>query len=116
MSCKSCKSSGFVPPVSDNDDSIVQKIIKYTAKIIGFLVGVSLMPIISLVIIWFMFDTIVLNKQVDLRHIINKYVKRVDYDDDNDYDDDDEEYYDDEEFTEENFTLLGVDDITNKSK
>jgi hypothetical protein len=114
MSCKSCKSSGFVPPVSANDDSIVQKIIKYTAKIIGFLVGVSLIPIISLVIIWFMFDTIVLNKQVDLRHIINKYVKRVDYDDD--YNDDDEEYYDDDEFTEENFTLLSVDDITTKSK
>lgn len=114
MSCKSCKSSGFIPPVSDNDDSVIQKILKYTAKIIGFLVGVALMPIISLVIIWFMFDTIVLNKQVDLRHIINKYVKRLDYGDD-DYDDE-EEYYDDEEFTEENFTLLSVDDITNKSK
>ena len=78
--------------VLTQNESLGATIIKYLAKTLGFLVGMLFLPIIMLVIIWFMFDTIVLNKDIDLRHIINRFVKAnkffTKYDDE---DEDDEE-------------------------
>jgi hypothetical protein len=95
-------------------------IVKYLAKTIGFLVGVALLPIIMLVIIWFMFDTIVLNKDIDLRTVINRFVKANEFFSKNDEDDDDEEDDDDddefEELTEDDVIMINVEDITEKSK
>ena len=62
-----------------------------------------------------MFDTIVLNKDIDLRRVINKFVKANKFftkDDDDDDDEDDE----DDELTEDDVIMLNVEDITNKSK
>lgn len=87
-------------------ESGVQKFVWYSAKIIGFLLGVILLPIIVVVIIWFMFDIIVLNKEVDLRIILKKIVKinkAIMADDEDEDDDYDEEIdYEVEEYITEN--------------
>jgi hypothetical protein len=101
--------------VLTQNEGIGATIIKYLAKTLGFLVGMLFLPIIMLVIVWFMFDTIVLNKDIDLRRVINKFVKANKFftkDDDDDDDEDDE----DDELTEDDVIMLNVEDITNKSK
>jgi hypothetical protein len=76
MSCN-CKTSGASTSSTGEVKSktVVDNGLKYSAKIIGFLIGVLLLPLIMLGIIWFMFDTIVLNKEVDLTIILKKIVK-----------------------------------------
>jgi hypothetical protein len=61
-----------------------------------------------------MFDTIVLNKDIDLRRVINRFVKANKFftkDDDEDDDEDEDEY-----LTEDDVIMVNVEDITNKSK
>jgi len=101
--------------VLTQNEGVTATIIKYLAKTLGFLIGMLLLPIIMLVIVWFMFDTIVLNKDIDLRLVINKFVKANKFftkDDEEEEDDDD----DDDELTEDDVIMLNVEDITNKSK
>ena len=115
MACKSCKSSGAMIPEIKKDENLGNRIIKYTVKTLGFLIAVILLPVINLVIIWFMFETIVLNKDIDLRAVISKYITdRNERKEDEDEDDDDED--DDELLTEDDVIMLNVEDITNKSK
>lgn len=95
--CKSGASSTSTSSTKKTESSsAVQTGLKYSAKIMGFLIGVLLLPFIMLGVIWFMFDTIVLNKEVDLTIILKKIVKinKVIFQDDDyeDYEDlDDEE-------------------------
>lgn len=97
MSCN-CKSGASGTSSTENTESksIVQIGLKYSAKIIGFLIGILLLPLIVLAIIWFMFDTIVLNKEVDLTIILKKIVKinKVVFQDDEE-DDEEEDNYED---------------------
>ena len=114
MSCN-CKNSGEMPQnyVLEENENLVATIIKYVVKFIGFLVGVALLPLIMIAIIWFMFDTIVLNKDIDLRRVINRFVKANKF---FTKDDDDEDDDDDDDLTEDDVIMLNVEDITNKSK
>ena len=100
--------------VLTQNESLGATIIKYLAKTLGFLVGMLFLPIIMLVIIWFMFDTIVLNKDIDLRHIINRFVKANKFF--TKYDDEDEDDEEEEEYDEDDVLMVNVEDITNKSK
>jgi hypothetical protein len=95
---------------AQNNKPVGQTVIKYTLKVLGFLVLVAALPLINLYIIWFMFNMLVLNKNIDVKPMLlylgNKF-KQTDDDDD----DDDDDY---EELTENNVILLDVEDITNK--
>jgi hypothetical protein len=113
MACKSCKSSGAMIPEIKKDEKLGGRIVKYAAKTIGFLVAVALLPLINLVIIWFMFETIVLNKDVDIRAVVSKYITDRN---ERKEDEEDEEDEDDEFLTEDDVIMLNVEDITNKSK
>lgn len=114
MACKSCKSSGAMIPEIKKDENLGNRIIKYVAKTIGFLVAVALLPLINLVIIWFMFETIVLNKDVDIRAVVSKYI--TDRNERKEDEEEDEEEDDYENLTEDDVIMLNVEDITNKSK
>ena len=84
----------------------------YTLKFIGFLIGVLLLPIINIAIIVFMFNTIVLTKEVSMVNILKRFATKKfndDYDDD-DYDDDDFE-----NLTEDDVIMMDVEDITEKN-
>lgn len=89
--CKSGASSTSTSSTQKTESSsAIQTALKYSTKIMGFLIGVLLVPFIMLGVIWFMFDTIVLNKEVDLTIILKKIVKInkvVFQDDDEDLDD-----------------------------
>lgn len=108
---------------NDVKNSKLSIVLTYTAKMIGFLVGVLLLPLINIAIIWFMFKTLVLNKEVDLKLLFSrmmrsKKIKDLSKDDEDFYDeDDDEDDYDDfENLTENDVIMVDVDDITPKNK
>jgi hypothetical protein len=110
MGCN-CKVSGGGSQIQDKLEpkSGVQMLLKYTAKILGFLIGVLLLPLMVIGIIWFMFDIIVLNKDVDLSIFLKKVVKinkalmEDDEDDEDEEDDYDEEIdYESDEYITEN--------------
>ncbi len=111
MSCN-CKNGQSMESMLENENknpkSVGQTVIKYTLKVLGFLVLVAALPIINLYIIWFIFNMLVLNKNIDVKPILltlgNKFKQK-------DYDEDDEEY---NELTEDDVELLDVEDITNK--
>jgi hypothetical protein len=89
--------------------NLTKKITNYTLRSIVFLFSLILLPIILGLSIWFMFRTLVLNKDVNITAILstlfNKLVSnKDDDDDDDDYDDDDE------------YELIDVEHITNETK
>ena len=114
MGCN-CKSEN-TNDILKNDTpklSIGKRVIKYTLKVIAFLLLIAILPLINLAIIWFMFNTLVLNKDVNIKPLLTalgNQFKEKDVDDDE---------IDDEEFnslTEDDVILVDVEDITNKSK
>jgi len=114
MGCN-CKASGGTSSTDKAEEkSLLGIVLKYSAKIMGFLIGLLLTPLIMLGVIWFMFDTIVLNKEVDLTIILKKIVKinRAIMDDDEEEDDDDESYvYEDEDSDEDDYITENVEEI-----
>lgn len=111
---------------NDNENNVkntkLSIVLTYTAKMIGFLVGILLLPLINIAIIWFMFRTLVLNKEVDLKLLFSrmmrsKKIKDLAKDDEDFYDEDDDEDDDDfENLTENDVIMVDVDDITPKNK
>jgi hypothetical protein len=62
-----------------------------------------------LAVIWFMFELLMLNKEVDMKKIVTVLSSKIkpfneDYED--------YEYEEDDEFTEENYEMLDVEEIT----
>lgn len=112
--CKSGASSTSTSSTQKTESSsVVQTFFKYSAKIMGFLIGVLLLPFIMLGVIWFMFDTIVLNKEVDLTLILKKIVKinKVVFQDDDEEEDDDYEDYEDLDDDEIGYITENVEEI-----
>jgi hypothetical protein len=107
MGCN-CKGKNEFEIINDTTP-IGKRIVNYTLKTLAFLFMVALLPIINLFIIWFMFKTLVLSRNVDIRPLLlaigNKF-KETDNDDDDDYD----------TLTEDDVVMVGVDEITHKSK
>jgi len=78
-----------------SDENLVKKdekitfnsttILIYTLKIVGFIIMLLLLPLINLYIIWLMFETIILNKNVTLLPLLtfigNKFKEKEDEDD-----------------------------------
>jgi hypothetical protein len=83
-------------------------IVKYSFKIVGFLIALLTIPFIVLYSIWFMFDLIVLNNQVDMQKATKALVAKIKFanEDNNNYDDDFEEIDDNE------YIAVDVEDIS----
>ncbi len=84
-------------------------LIFYSLKIIGFILGLVILPIINIFIIGFMFNMLVLNKEADLKPVFGtlaNFLKKAKKKDEDDEDDDFDE------LTEDDVILLDVDDIT----
>jgi len=119
MGCNCKADKGFEPSEKSKFFKLSNKekgslILHYFFKVIGFLIGVALLPIINLVIIWFMFNTIVLTKEVSIMKLAKKIMGGKKYTDDDDYYDDDDDDDDFEELTEDDVIMVDVEDITNK--
>ena len=115
MGCNCKTKNGFEMPEKTNFSKLTNNeksklIVHYFFKVIGFILGVLLLPIINIAIIWFMFNTIVLTKDVNVVKLLNKYfTAKKDDDDDDDEDDDDFE-----DLTEDDVIMVDVEDITEK--
>jgi hypothetical protein len=113
MSCN-CKTelsdSYDIEEVEVEKISLVNLVISYVVKMFGFLILLLGLPIINLVLVWFMFNTLVLTKSVDIAPLLTKIGRKF-----SNNEDDDEEY-EDEDLTEDDVTVMNVEDITEKGK
>jgi len=117
MSGCNCKTKdGFEMPEKNEFFKLTNKekgklFLHYTFKVLGFLIGILLLPIINIVIIWFMFSTIVLTKDVNIVNLLSKFVGKKNDDDDDDDDDFDDDF---DDLTEDDVVMVDVEDITDK--
>ena len=123
MGCGCKAKRGDESPVNNKNNPKVNigvNIIHYSVKLIGFFIGLALLPIIVLMIIYFMFKLIVVSKDVDIKPLfvslakLMKQVAKDNADEDDDDDDDDDNEAEWENVDPDEFELVGVDDITKK--
>lgn len=106
MGCN-CKNEGQYNV--DSDVNLSKKVGNYSLRFVIFLFSLVLLPIILCASVWFMFRTLVLNKEVNLIETIKFIVKNFkNKDDDDDFDIVDEDDID--------YELMDVEDITNKKQ
>ena len=108
MSCN-CKNDKSMDTML-NDTDVSQKkgfsIGKTIVKLLAFSIFLIFSPIILLLLIWFGFKVLVVNQNIDIKPLISFLTKKIQSETiDNDY-------Y--EEFDENDFVMVGVDDITNQ--
>jgi hypothetical protein len=93
--------------------SISNLIGKYTLKILLFLMLLVILPFINIAIIWFMFNTVILNKDVNIKPLLlalgNQFKEKK-------YEDDEIDIEEFNELTEDDVVMVDVEDITNKNK
>lgn len=109
MGCN-CKSGNDQYAVG-SEVNLTKKITNYTLRSVVFLFSLILLPIILSAVIWFMFRTLVLNKNVNIIEILTLLFNKLTPNKDDDDDDDD---YDD--YNEDEYELIDVEHITNETK
>lgn len=92
---------------------VLDFIVKNLIKIVGFTLSLLLLPIIMIAVIWFLFQLLVLNQEIDMKKIFTAVTSKLrrfneDYEDELEDDEDDE----DEIYDEEHYETLDVEDIT----
>jgi hypothetical protein len=119
MSCN-CKNNVNIDQVLEGNKGpslpTGETIIKYTLKVLAFILFVLMLPILNVYIIWLIFKTLVLNESVDIMPLLMKIGKKF-KDIEND-DDDDEIFVGDEynSYTEDDVVMLDAVDITDEEK
>ena len=116
MGSCNCKNGGNLNDLMSSDitTSKTEVLIKYTLKVIGFLLLLIMLPIINIWIIWMMFDMLVLNRNIDIKPALLALARKFQIDE-VDYDDEDE--ISEEEFlnlTEDNVVLMNSEDLNTK--
>jgi len=111
MSCYSCKNKNTSIEVSNENKS--NFFLRLLYFIIGVLVLIIITPIIVLIGMYMLFNTIVLDKSTEIMpsislisELISK-LKKPSHEED--------EEFDDEEFDEDNYELIGVEEVIKKN-
>lgn len=86
---------------------------KYTLKIIAFFIMLLLLPVIIVLIIWFIFNTLVLSKDVDIKPLLLMMGNKFSGNNGHPNDEDD---YDDDDYDEDDFIAVNVEDITKRTE
>ena len=94
-----------------SNENKAQKISSYIFKGLAFLLSLALLPVINLAIIWLLFRTLILNKDINIKPLLTAIGNK--FKDDKDDDDDDDEY---ETLTEEDVVMVDVEEIKSTSK
>lgn len=84
----------------------------YILKVLAFVLMIAALPIINLFIIWFIFRTLVLNREVDIKPLLYAIGAKFKPNDN----DEDEDEVDINTLTEDDVELVDVEDIAYKSK
>lgn len=100
--CKTNKKNDILDSVVDKKSN--QTVSGYIFKIIAFLLMILILPIINLFIIWFIFRTLVLNKEVDIKPLLVAIGSKFNNKEDNDTDFD--------SLTEDDVEMINVEDLT----
>lgn len=108
MSDCNCKAKpiGSTEPIPENNTNLGQNFLMYFVKSIGFIISLILLPVINIMIIKFLFQTLVLNKKVDLKGLLEYYFKKKESEEQED--DDEEDYLD---LEEDEVEMLNVEEI-----
>lgn len=111
--CKNKKGFSDEQVVNDTDnntpiETTAAKVTKYSLKFLGFLVVLAFLPLINLVIIWMIFNTLVLTKEVDLKPMISFIGRKLK---DTPKDEDDYEGEDLTDTNEEDLIMLDVEEL-----
>lgn len=91
---------------SKSNEKIGQKISTYVLKGLVFILMIAALPIINLFIIWFIFRTLILNKDVSIKPLLLAIGQKFQTKEE----EDNEDYYD---LTEDDVEMVDVEDITN---
>ncbi len=106
--CKNKNIDGFSSIDSSSKENLLPKIGSYILKSLAFILMLIALPIINLVIIWFMFKTLVLNKEVNIKPILLSLGKKF-----QEKDEDDDDIDDYESLTEDDVIMEDVEIISN---
>lgn len=107
--------SNYDSSIKRPDKKITYGISNAILRVIAFTLMMALLPVIMLAVIWFIFELLILNKEIDMKRIVrvlSSKIKPFNEGYEEDYDEDDDDYEDDDEFNEENYEMVEVDDIT----
>jgi hypothetical protein len=105
-----CKGSISMQEKNDGEQTFFTNFVKYSLKIILFVLFLIAVPIISLYTIYLGFNIIVLNENVDIKPLLKKIGEHF-----KENKNDEDDYIDEDEFnnlTEDDVILLGAEDIT----
>jgi ATP-dependent Zn protease len=115
MGC-GCKTDNNYEPNSEGSNNEEKRgVTNILVRLLAFILMMVFLPIIMIAIIWFIFELIMLNKEIDMKKIVKVLSSKIKpfnegyEEDDDDYEDDDD---DDNDFTEENYEMVDVEDIT----
>ncbi len=82
----------------------------FLVRVLAFTLSLFLLPIIMIAIVWFMFELFFLNKEIDMKKILqvlSSKIKPFNEGYEAEYEEDE-----DDEFTEEDYEMIDVEDIT----
>ena len=105
--------SNYDSSIKRPDKKITYGISNVILRVIAFTLMMALLPIIMLAVIWFIFELLILNKEIDMKRIVKVLSSKIKpFNEGYEEDEDDDDYEDDDEFNEENYEMVEVDDIT----
>lgn len=110
MSCN-CKTKNYPSNQKSSNNILTKSKTNFLLRVLAFSLGLILLPVIMGAVIWFMFELLMLNKEIDMKKIVNVMTSKIkpfnEEEDEYDEEDDDEDV-----FTEENYEMLDVEEIT----
>lgn len=98
-------------PITD-EMSIIGLIIHYAIKLLAFFVLLAFLPIIMLGVVWIMFTTIVLNKDVNMKPLLTALGQKFNDKNTEERDADDGYIKDLNDLTEDDVILMDSEEIT----
>lgn len=110
MGCN-CKGNKNLSPSGEPIKiSLKQNVFAYFFKFLAFILFIISLPIVNIVILYYVFKTLVLNKDFDIKPLLMFLINKA-----NNNENDEEDDLDDlSELNPEDFELVGVDNITTK--
>lgn len=111
--CKAKDKENEAKGIKDKEigKKFLENFIQYSVKIVGFLIVIALLPIINVIILVFTFNTVVLNKAIDVKPLVARLAEFMKPKKNEEEDDNDDEF---ETLTEDDVVLLDVEDISQK--
>jgi phosphopantothenoylcysteine synthetase/decarboxylase len=112
MGC-GCKTGNNYEPNSEGSNNEEKRgFSNIILRLLAFMLMMVFLPIIMIAIIWFIFELVILNKEIDMKKIVRVMSSKIKPFNEDYEDDEDDDYDDDDEFTEENYEMVDVEDVT----